>query len=243
MSRHARASRRTVETLHPLPRLRKGQGAYHAVRRAILLGHLTPGAALLEQRIAEQLSCSQGTVREALLRLEQDGLVARRGYRGTLVSTTSVEEAAQMVEIRIQIETTGIRRSAMSIGADVLTELGAITSQMDEAVRALDFYRCSELDRLFHMTLFCQSHLLALEPVLNRCALHIHRFTFENAETKEPDTFLGQKHRALLRAIQKGDAQAAAASIKSHIGQVIEHWAPPLVQELERIHAQDSVAR
>src|SRR4029434_3333263 len=76
------------------PKERKSNAVYHSVKRAILLRRLEPGQALLEQQIAAAMGCSQGTVREALLRLEQDGLVARRGYRGTVVSTTSLEEAA-----------------------------------------------------------------------------------------------------------------------------------------------------
>ena len=53
----------------PKRRVRKGDAAYHTVRRSILLGHFQAGELLLEQRIAERLNCSQGTVREALLRL------------------------------------------------------------------------------------------------------------------------------------------------------------------------------
>ncbi len=236
MSIHAQSQAAHQPRFDPLRNVKKGDAAYHAVRRSILLGHTQPGEPLLEQRIAEQLNCSQGTVREALLRLEQDGLVLRRGYRGTVVSTTSMQEAAQMVEIRLQVESTGIRQSTMSIGRDILAELAAITSDMDEAVRALDFYRCSELDREFHMILFRQAALPSLEPILNRCALHIHRFTYLNAETMEPELSFGDNHRALLGVIGTRDPAAACESIKSHIGHVIERWAPLLVQELDRIH-------
>ncbi|HFA59489.1 MAG TPA: GntR family transcriptional regulator, partial [Rhodospirillales bacterium] len=79
-------------TTPPLPR--KSSAVYHALRRAILLHRVPPGQMLLEQQIASTMGCSQGTVREALLRLEQDGLVERRGYRGTCVSDTSEAEAA-----------------------------------------------------------------------------------------------------------------------------------------------------
>ena len=87
MSRRAQTTASAPAGLTPLLSMRKADAAYHAVRRSILLGHFQPGEMLLEQRIAERLNCSQGTVREALLRLEQDGLVSRRGYQGTVVST------------------------------------------------------------------------------------------------------------------------------------------------------------
>lgn len=236
MSRHTQPQADRSPRLDPLQSIKKGDAAYHAVRRSILLGHTRSGEPLLEQRIAEQLNCSQGMVREVLLRLEQDGLVLRRGYRGTVVSTTSIQEAAQMVEIRIQIESTGVRQSVLSINDDILAGLAAITKDMDEAVRALDFYRCSELDREFHITLFRQAALPSLEPILNRCALHIHRFTYLNAEEMEPELSFGGNHRALLGAIETRDPAAATGSIKSHISQVIERWSPSLVQELDRIH-------
>jgi len=236
MSRHAQPQAGNPPRLDPLQNIKKGDAAYHAVRRLILLGYTRPGEPLLEQRIAEQLKCSQGTVREVLLRLEQDGLVLRRGYRGTVVSTTSIQEAAQMVEIRIQIESIGVRKSVHSMGDEVLAGLAALTGAMDEAIRALDFYRCSELDREFHMALFRQADLPSLEPILNRCALHIHRFTYLNAEAKEPDLSFGDNHRILLHAIESRDPATAVASIKTHVGQVIARWAPPLLQELDRIH-------
>lgn len=233
MSRHTRASR-TIAVLDPLPRLRKGEGAYHAVRRAILLGHMKPGDAILEQRIAEQLSCSQGTVREALLRLEQNGLVARRGYRGTVVSTTSVEEAAQMVQIRLQLECAATARLAGALAPETVDELLALTEAMDEGTRARDFYRCSELDREYHVRLLRAAGLCGLEPILNRCTLHIHRFTFHDAETLEPDFAIGDKHRALLHSIAGGDVRAAETAIRSHIDEVIARWAPPIEDEVRR---------
>jgi len=234
MSRPSPLAASASPELDPLQNVRKGEAAYHAVRRSILLGHIKAGEQLQEQKIAKQLNCSQGTVREAFLRLEQDGLVARRGYRGTVVSTTSVQEAAQMVKIRIQVESTGVLQSATFITSEILAELAAITVEMDKAVRALDFYLCSELDREFHKTLYRQAALPALEPILNRCALHIHRFTYLNAEKMEPELTLGDNHRALLGVIKSRDPVAACEAIKSHIGQVIERWALPIVHELQR---------
>lgn len=214
--------------LDPLYSMKKGDAAYHAVRRLILLGHIQPQEMLLEQRIAEQLNCSQGTVREAFLRLEQDGLVARRGYRGTTVSDTSVEEAAVMVSIRVQIECAGVRRAVPSLSADALRDLYALTDEMEETTDAADFYRGSELDRRFHMLLFQQSNLASLEPILNRCALQVHRFTYRNAEDEPPDPDFAAKHRALLSVFEQREADQAADAITAHIKQVIDRWAPDL---------------
>ncbi len=228
----------TKKPMDPLNRVKKADAAYHSLRRSILLGHIESGDLLLEQRIAEQLNCSQGTVREAFLRLEQDGLVMRRGYRGTVVSTTSLQEVAQMVEIRLQIECEGIFRAVTNLDKTALDTLYAITEEMDEAIRIPDYYRCSELDRQFHMALFRHCGLPALEPVLNRCTLHIHRFTYWNAEDQSPEMSFGDQHRAILQVLQAGDPDAAVACVKAHIAKVIQTWAPHIGQEMQHMHTR-----
>lgn len=215
--------------------MRKADLAYHAVRRSILLGHLLPGSALLEQKIAEEMNCSQGTVREALLRLEQDGLVARRGYRGTMVSQTSVEEAVEMVRIRTQIECAGLRQSIGGFSSDTIATLFELTDQMEEGERAGDYYRCSEIDRQFHFTLFRQSGLDGLEPMLRRCTLHVHRFTLLNAEERPADDALAEDHRNLVRVFETRDAAGAQAAVRTHIERIIGRFAPSLSAAIDRI--------
>jgi len=212
----------------PVLGVKKADVAYHAVRRAILLGRLKPGDALLEQKIAEEFGCSQGTVREALMRLEHDGLVARRGYRGTLVSEPSVAEAAEMARIRIRIECLGISQSAGAFDQETVDRLMAITDEMDQATKRNDYYRGSELDREFHMAVFRQSGFPALEPILNRCALHVHRFTYKDAEEAQPDSQFGEGHRALIRVFETGDGAAAQKALREHIEGVLKRFAPYL---------------
>ncbi len=210
--------------------MKKADAAYHAVRRSILLGRLKPGDALLEQKIADEFGCSQGTVREALMRLEHDGLVARRGYRGTMVSEASVAEAAEMARIRIRIECLGVRRSAGTFEPEAVEALMAITEAMDKATGREDYYRRSELDREFHMTVFRQAGFPALEPILNRCALHVHRFTFKDAEEAQPDRLFGESHRALVRVFRAGDGASAEKALREHIESVLHRFAPYLTE-------------
>ena len=128
----------TGSGLAPIAITRKSDAAYHSVRRSIVLGFFRQGEALREQKIARQLGCSQGTVREAFLKLERDGLVDRQGYGGTIVSSTSIEEAAEMARIRIQIECAGIERSVDSLSPAVYDALASLTVQMDQATQDSD---------------------------------------------------------------------------------------------------------
>jgi len=207
---------------------KKSEMVFHHLRRAILLAKLPAATPLLEQQIAEQLLCSQGTVREALMHLERQGLVERHGYRGTRVSNPTVEEAQIMARFRLELEKQGLMKSASTFQHGVLAELYKITEEMDAATRARDYYRTSELDREFHLAIFRQAGFPSLEPVLTRCALHIHRFTYKDAEEVAPDPLFGEKHRDLLRAIESGDPMVASDAVEKHIRAVVKAFAPDL---------------
>ncbi|WP_339949682.1 GntR family transcriptional regulator [uncultured Albimonas sp.] len=202
-----------------------------ALRRAVLFRNLVPGDHLLEQTLAAEHGCSQGTVREALLRLAGEGLVERRGYRGTVVTDTSLPEAAGMVRVRLSIERAVALRIAAGQADLSDPRLVAILEGMDAAHAAGDLYQCSELDREFHATLTEAAGMGLLRPMLWRCALHIHRFTLGGLEVPRPffqEAGVGDEHRALLAQLSAGDATAAAGAMAEHLGQVLTRWAPSL---------------
>lgn len=216
-------------------RVRKGSAVYHALKRAILLRSLSAGAALIEQQIAGAVGCSQGPVREALMRLEQDGLVARRGYQGTVVSATSAAEAAKMAQIRIDIETAGVRMATPAMTRGKLDELAKLLDELEVAEDRLDAYAKSDLDRAFHLEIFRASGMTALEPILTRCCLHMHRFTFGNQSRETGiaanDDLRGpshDQHHAIFDAIAAGKADKAAEILRRHVEAVIAYWAPDL---------------
>ncbi len=221
-----------------LLRIRKGSAVYHALKRSILLREVLPGEPLVEQTIGGRMGCSQGTVREALMRLNEDGLVERRGYRGTIVSEVSVSEVAQMARIRIDLEVMSIKLAARRFGADDSARLRRILADMEEAFDNRDGYMQSELDRMFHLTIFQISGLKSLEPILKRCALSLHRFTFGNPDDNNDRLRPAEAHENILLALEAGDPAAAAGASAEHIKSVIHRWSPTLDAALESLEQQ-----
>jgi DNA-binding GntR family transcriptional regulator len=170
--------------------------------------------------------------------LEQDGLVTRRGYHGTLVSTTSLEEAAQMARIRISLETESARRAAESCTDADLARFDAVIDQIAEAEVRHDGYALSELDREFHLTIFRRARLATLEPILTRCALHVHRYTFGNGPIGvTPDNRTGlpssaEQHRVVRDALASRDPETAARAMQDHIETIIGYWSPELLKRV-----------
>lgn len=215
---------------------RKADQAYLFVKRAIILHQYKPDSQLLEQSVARELGCSQGTIRESLLRLAEDGLVARRGYQGTFVTRTSMPEVCEMVRVRLSIE----RRAARMITATAIREaqpgFDRILSEMDQAHADQDYFRGSELDREFHAEIATVAGLGLLSPVLRRCALHIHRFTLSSIEVPREfsqEAGIGDEHRLLLEGLASKSSDQSEAEIVGHLQRVLKRWAPSIVKEIE----------
>lgn len=217
----------------PIALRTKGDALFHEIRRAILLRELQAGETLTEPTIGREFNCSQGTVREALMRLQEEGLVQRRGYHGTIVTRSSLAEGVQMAEIRIKLEMEGGRHAIDKFSDDEFPEIEHCLLQMDRAAEADDAYALSELDRNFHLALFRHSGLTALEPILTRCMLHMHLQTFGNPRPETRPVMPTQAHRPILDALKSKDAEAAANALREHISRTIGLWSPHLKSAME----------
>lgn len=220
-----------------LPALTKGSAVFHGIRRAILLREIDAGQPLIEQQIGREFNCSQGTVREALMRLQEEGLVQRRGYKGTFVLRSSIAEAAQMADIRIKLEVEGISRAVTVFEEPDLAELDDYLQRMEKSYAEDDAYASSELDRTFHLAIFQRSGLPALEPILKRCMLHMHMMTFGNPAYEVDPISPIEAHRPIMEALRARDGQQAASAIRNHINEVASRWSPQLKSALDALES------
>lgn len=204
------------------PGATKASAPLLALKRQILLGDLPPGHMLTELDIAARFSCSQGTVREALLQLQEEGLVQRRGYAGTQVSDCTAEEAVEMFRIRQSIECRGVRRSLLHPSANLLPDLTALLADMLAAAGQDDEFELAALDREFHRRLFADADLAALDPILHRCLVHNHRFKISRTEGARDLRRTALRHEAIIAAVARGDADAAADALFHHIATIVE---------------------
>lgn len=203
-----------------------------AIRRLIVLGEVPPGAPLLELEIAEQFRCSQGTVREALLALQEEGLVHRQAHRGTRVSECTEAEAVEMFRLRHAIETRGLARGFARIDARLIRVLEGLVEAMEAAAREGDEYLLSEHDRVFHRRLFAAAELPAVEPILYRCLVHNHRFKITRSGAERNLVETARRHWTILDAIRAGDRDASIAAIDHHIATIVD-FGPALFSNRE----------
>ncbi|WP_084363534.1 GntR family transcriptional regulator [Rhizobium sp. RU36D] len=200
----------------------KSAAAFNGLKREIMLGLLPAGAALTELELAAHFGCSQGTVREALLQLQEEGLVLRNGHRGTQVSQCTEAEAVEMFRVRQQIECNGMVRVMHARSASLVPDLRAMLADMLEAAEAGDELELASHDRDFHRRMFRDADLPALDPILHRCLIHNHRFKISRSQTPRDLVATARRHGVIIEAIADGNVAAACAALSHHIATIVD---------------------
>ncbi|KZL19521.1 HTH-type transcriptional regulator McbR [Pseudovibrio axinellae] len=203
---------------------RKSDAVYNYLEEQIIVGALKPGDAIAEQQVADACDCAQGTVREALFKLQQSGLVVRHDYKGTRIAGISHAEAVEIVKIRMQLEEQAGRMIASKISSTVRDRLFEILDAMCQAADDNEIFLCSAYDRLFHATLFSQANLKGLEPILERCALHMHRVTLSHRDIPLDGSSIHEKHITIIESHCKGSPEEAARAAREHVSFLFDRW-------------------
>lgn len=213
--------------ISPFPSSNKRQAIQGALQRLIVIGRLEAGTPLVETQLAAEFGSSQAPVREALMKLQEAGLVVRNGYRGTVVATTSMDEAREMVAVRLRLETSGARRAVAGFDQEMRDRLAGLIAEMEAAAGSEDLFALTELDRAFHLAIFERAELPSLEPILTRCFLHVHRAALANPARARSLLQSARWHWPIVEALDSGCPDRAAAALTEHVNNVIEGM-PPL---------------
>ncbi|UHS58716.1 MULTISPECIES: GntR family transcriptional regulator [Agrobacterium] len=200
----------------------KAATAFNALKRDIMLGNLTAGTGLTELELAAHFQCSQGTVREALLQLQEEGLVRRQGHRGTQVSECTADEAIEMFRLRTHIECSGLPRTMRSANKALILDLNVMLDEMLTAADDDDELQLAAIDRDFHRRILESASLPALDPILHRCLVHNHRFKISQSRMERDLKATALRHRSIIDAIESGDVANAITAMRHHIATIVD---------------------
>jgi DNA-binding GntR family transcriptional regulator len=181
------------------------------IRELIITGELTAGQQLRQRDLAQRFGVSQTPVREAMRRLESEGLVIGDTHRGFTVVTPDDGPVEENFQIRAALESLGASLAARKIDEAGLAELERLNQRM-RAVADGD-PRYAELNREFHFTLYQYSRSPLLMSLMRLLWASLHggpRVLRSHAES-------ARQHEAILGALRAGDADAASALTYQHI--------------------------
>ena len=188
-----------------------------SLRRAILLGELPAGLRLEEPALAQKFGVSRIPVREALVRLEHEGLVRLEPRRGASIVGFGEDDAHDVYELRRFVESTAARRVAARADAAAIARLRALTDQMDAAIRRGEPQAMVDPDVEFHRGLVDGAGSRQLSAAWGRLAgliaaiLGVTDTTFRDM----PGAVRG--HEAIVDALARRDGEGAALEIHRHL--------------------------
>lgn len=191
---------------------------YERLRYQIICEDIKPGDKLVELDLAARMGTSQGPVREALQRLERDGLVERRARSATFVTRISLEEMYEIFSIRSVIEGFAIRRTAQEINSDQCTELEQLIQKMAEAGSHKEMITLAEYDMHFHRRIVEWSGSASLLRAWTPLSSQVQRFIVQTHPEHYPDYVeVGTRHQPIVDALRRRDGDGAATAVQAHI--------------------------
>jgi DNA-binding GntR family transcriptional regulator len=187
------------------------------MRRAIILGELPPGLHLEEPALARKFGVSRIPVREAIVRLENEGLVRIEPRRGAFIVGMTETDVGDLYEFRLLLETSAIRRAAARIDDLGVARLRELVDQMAEAVGRGQTQNMVAPDVEFHRAIVAQSRSRQIEAAWERIAgLVTTILGITDTTYREPDRAI-DGHRDLVAGLAARDPDAAEESLRRHL--------------------------
>lgn len=211
------------QRLEPLTEtLQLGTRAYRALVNGIVGGQIEPGTQLRPDVIAEQLEISVTPVREALHRLEGDGLVVKLPYHGWFVREFTEQEVRELYALRADLEAFGTRLACQHATAEQLAELRAFQAIGEEALRNRDMDAYRLYNRDLHAAIIRASGNSYLSSVMSQLSLQSQMLMARTIRLVGRPSRAIEEHHELVELIARGQEVEAAALMQRHILSALE---------------------
>ena len=197
--------------------------AYVALLDAIVGGDLQPGARLRDGEIAEQLGVSRTPVREALRRLEDEGLVETERNAATRVAPVRPDRIADAFPVVAALLALATRLGVPALSDADLERMERHDRERTEALRAGDVLGAIAADDRFHAVLLAASRNAEVERLLARVMPHIRRLDLLHFEALTRDDAAAGDHAEIVAACRRGDAWEAARLVEASFLRLGEH--------------------
>lgn len=187
------------------------------LRQAILTGDLKPGERLMEIHLANKLGVSRTPIREAIRKLELEGLVVMVPRRGAQVAQITEKSMSDVLEVRLALDELAVQLACGRISEEQKQELKGACIAFEEAVNTRDAHVIAKQDVAFHDIIFQATGNARLTQMVNNLAEQMYRYRFEYIKDERQHDMLIKEHRRIYESIVKNDVEAAKEAIRIHI--------------------------
>lgn len=187
------------------------------LRERILSGELAEGETIRQEALAEEYDVSRMPIREALKRLNAEGLVQWANNRGGSVTKHSLDEIGEIFDLRILIEVDLFRRAIPNMRANDFSRCNALLQQMEASYDDNDVARWGILNYRYHQALYAASERSLTNELLERINLQSDRYVRMHLSVMKQREPAKKEHQDLLRLAQEGKVEDACGVLTQHI--------------------------
>jgi DNA-binding GntR family transcriptional regulator len=203
---------------------------YEQLCEAILSGRFKPGEHLVLEELGEEFGTSRTPLREAIRRLQTEGLVDFTPHRGAVVTDLSVEELIEMYHIRAVLDGLAARLAAQNLSDEQLTDLQDIFEKTRRELDPSNPVRFEEFNRAFHEIIYQGANAPFLYEMIINLYTKTGRYRHLSLRSAGRIQDVLDEHHRILDALATRDAQMAERRAREHH----EHTAKALVDLLEK---------
>ena len=190
---------------------------FNTLRKAILTGTLKPGERLMEVHLANKLGVSRTPIREAIRKLELEGLVIMIPRRGAEVAQITEKSLKDVLEVRRALDALSVELACDRITEEELGTLKKACDDFETAVREKDVSVIAKADVALHDIIVKATGNQRLQQLVNNLAEQMYRYRFEYIKDSAYHALLIEEHRRIYESIAARDEERAVAEITQHI--------------------------
>lgn len=190
---------------------------FNTLRQAILRGELKPGERLMEIQLANKLGVSRTPIREALRKLELEGLVNMVPRKGAEVADITEKSLRDVLEIRKALEELSVQLACEKITEEEIEELKRVAERFKDTLDDQDVTKIAEADVAFHDVIYTATDNQKLILLLNNLREQMYRYRVEYLKKEEAYPQLIAEHEELIDNISKRNKEEATRIMCEHI--------------------------
>ena len=190
---------------------------FNTLRQAILRGELKPGERLMEIQLANKLGVSRTPIREAIRKLELEGLVLMIPRRGAEVAEITEKSLRDVLEVRSALEELAVDLACERITEDDIEKLREAAKEFEEVSKGDDVTALAEADVRFHDIIYFATENQRLIQLLYNLREQMYRYRVEYLKREEVRASLFAEHEHIIECIVQRDKVAAKQAISTHI--------------------------
>ncbi len=196
---------------------------FHTLRQAILRGELKPGERLMEIHLAQKLGVSRTPVREAIRKLELEGLVRMIPRKGAVVAEITISDLEDVLEVRMALEELAVKLACRMLTPEQLDEIGGLADEFEQTLYGEDVGACAQADMRFHEAIYAATGNGRLVQILNNLREQMYRYRMEYLKDRDAHQKLVQEHAEILESLADRDVERALEASGRHIERQKEH--------------------